>query len=115
MRVVKVSLGERSYSILIGSGLLSRLGNECRKLNLGPRCAIITDNDVAPRFAMPAISSLQNAGLDAAVSAFPPGERSKNLKTVEACYNYLAGRRLERDSFLVALGGGVVGDRKSVV
>lgn len=110
MRVVKVPLGERSYSILIGAGLLSRLGAECRKLGLGRRCAVITDRQIAARYAPPARRSLERAGFDPTLITVPAGETAKSLKTVHTCYDQLARHRLERQSFVVALGGGVVGD-----
>jgi 3-dehydroquinate synthase len=110
MRVVKVPLGERSYSILIGPGLLKRLGAECARLGLGARCAIISDTNVAPRFAKAAAASLTSAGFDPLLITVPAGERAKSLKAVAHCYDELARHRLERKSFVVALGGGVVGD-----
>lgn len=110
MRVVNVALGKRSYSILIGKGLLARLGRECRKLALGQRCAVIADRNTAGRFAKAAIKSLQQAGFEPILITVPAGETAKSLKTVEYCYNQLAAHRLERKSFIVAVGGGVVGD-----
>ncbi|HUR47185.1 MAG TPA: 3-dehydroquinate synthase, partial [Candidatus Saccharimonadales bacterium] len=110
MRVVKVPLRERSYSILIGSKLLGSLGAECRKLKLGQRCAVITDRNVGRRFGKTALSSLRKAGFDPVIVTVPAGETSKRLEVVQACYDQLAQHRLERKSFVVALGGGVVGD-----
>ena len=110
MRMVPVSLGERSYSIKIGGGLLARLGTECARLKLGQRAAIITDANVGPRQAATARQALVAAGFDPVVITVPAGETSKNLKRVHACYDELAAHRLERKSFVVALGGGVVGD-----
>lgn len=110
MRVVKVSLGKRSYSIQIGNRLLPRLGMECGKLNLGRRCAVITDSNVAPLYADRAMRSLADAGFEPVLVTVPAGEQSKSLSIVTSCYNQLAQHRLERKSFVVALGGGVVGD-----
>ena len=110
MRIVTVPLGQRSYSILIGGKLLRRLGRECSSLGLGKRCAIITDSNAGPRFARAVVGSLADAGFDPIVVRVPAGERSKSVKMVEACYNQLARHRLERRSFIIALGGGVIGD-----
>jgi 3-dehydroquinate synthase len=110
MRVVNVPLGTRSYSILIGQKLLSRLGSECRKLQLGRRCALISDRNVMPRFGALTERSLKAAGFDPVRIGVPAGETAKGLKTVQRCYDELAAHRLERKSFIVALGGGVVGD-----
>ena len=110
MRVVKVPLGERSYSILIGPGLLARLGSECAKLKLGRRCALISDRNVAPHFAGRTIRKLKAAGFEPVLITVPAGEKAKSLQSVQACYDQLAAHRLERQSFVIALGGGVVGD-----
>lgn len=110
MRVVKVALGARSYSILIAAGLLARTGAECRKLGLGRRCAVISDRNVAPRFARKVLASLHSANFDPVPITVPAGETAKRLENVQFCYDQLAAHRLERRSFLVALGGGVVGD-----
>jgi 3-dehydroquinate synthase len=110
MRTVKVSLGQRSYVIRVGNGLLTLVGRECRRLGLGRRCAIITDENVAPRYAEAVEKSLMAAGFSPLRITLPAGEKSKSLKTVAACYDQLAAHRLERKSFIVALGGGVVGD-----
>ncbi len=110
MRVVDVPLGTRSYSILIGQGLLSRLGSECRKLHLGQRCAVISDRNVSPRFGAEVARSLKAAGFDPVRITVSAGETAKGLKTVQQCYDELTAHRLERRSFVVALGGGVVGD-----
>ena len=110
MRIVRVPLRERSYSIQIGSGLCSTLGKECAKLGLGRRCAIISDANVAKRYAAMAEKSLRAAGFDPYLITCPAGETAKSLRNAGACYDQLAQARLERKSFIVALGGGVVGD-----
>jgi 3-dehydroquinate synthase len=108
--MVKVALGVRSYMIQIGAGLLPRLGTECRKLNLGQRCAVIADDQVLKPYGATAERSLREAGFEPVLCAVPPGETSKSLKRAAECYQQLAAHRLERRSFVVALGGGVVGD-----
>jgi 3-dehydroquinate synthase len=110
MRVVKVPLGGRSYPIWIGPRLLDQLGPQCARLGLGGRCAIISDSHVAPRYAPAIITSLKGAGFDPLLIKVPAGETSKSLDTVARCYDALARHHFERKSFLIALGGGVVGD-----
>jgi 3-dehydroquinate synthase len=110
VRTVSVELGHRSYAIKIGGGLLARLGGECARLKLGARCAIITDTNVGRRFSRAAYNSLANAGFSPSLIVVPAGETAKSLETVQTCYDLLAAHRLERKSFIVALGGGVVGD-----
>jgi len=110
VRTVSVQLGDRSYAIKIGAGLLAQLGGECARLKLGSRCAIITDTNVGKRFAKAAFNSLANTGFFPSLIVVPAGETAKSLKTVQTGYDLLAAHRLERKSFIVALGGGVVGD-----
>jgi len=110
MRNVPVPLGERSYAIKIAPGLLAQLGAECATLRLGSRCAIISDRNVAKPYARAAEKSLRAAGFDPVLITVPAGETAKSLRVVGACYDQLAAHRLERKSFIVALGGGVVGD-----
>ena len=110
MRIVQVPLGNRSYNIKVGGGLLPRLGAECAQIKLGQRCAVITDANVAKNFARTALKSLVASGFEPVLIIIPAGEKSKRLAVVEKCCDQLAAHRLERKSFIVALGGGVVGD-----
>jgi 3-dehydroquinate synthase len=110
VRTVSVQLGNRSYAIKIAPGLIDQLGRECARLKLGARCAIITDTNVGRRFAKAAFNSLATTGFSPSLVVVPAGETAKSLKTVQTCYDLLAAHRLERKSFIVALGGGVVGD-----
>ena len=110
VRIVNVPLGERSYEIRIGPGLLPQLGKACARLKLGGRFVIISDSNVAPIYGEKVQSTLQQAGFSGQIITVPAGETSKSLKTVQRCYDQLAAMKLERKSFVVALGGGVVGD-----
>jgi 3-dehydroquinate synthase len=110
MRTVNVPLGSRSYPIFIGGKILPGLGGHCARLRLGRRCAIISDQHVAPLYAKSAAASLRQAGFEPALIVAPAGEKSKSLRMVQTCCDQLAKHRLERKSFIVALGGGVVGD-----
>lgn len=110
MRKVTVPLGSRSYSILVDAPLLQSLGRRCRELGLGTRCAVLSDANVAPRFGHLAVTSLREAGFETALVTLPAGEQAKRLSVVGKCYDALAAHRLERKSFVVALGGGVTGD-----
>jgi 3-dehydroquinate synthase len=96
--------------IKIAPGLLKQLGGECARLKLGDRCAIITDTNAGKHFAKPAYESLVKAGFEPVLVTIPAGEKSKRISVVEKCCGQLAAHRLERKSFIVALGGGVVGD-----
>ena len=110
MAIVNVPLGNRSYPITVRSGLVNQLGQWCRRLKLGQCCAIISDTNVAPFYGAAVRRSLKQSGFDPILLTVPAGETSKSLKSVQACCDQLAAHRLERKSFIVALGGGVVGD-----
>jgi len=110
MRTVDVPLGNRSYKIEVGRELLPKLGSYCKKLGLGQRCAVISDSNVAKRYGAAAAESLARAGFESVAVTIPAGEKAKSLRFVAGCYDELAAHRLERKSFVVALGGGVVGD-----
>ena len=115
MRTVKVPLADRTYPIHIGAGLLADLGKHCARQKLGQRCAVISDATVARRYRKPALASLKAAGFETIFISQPAGEQAKTLKNVQACYDQLAKHRIERGSFIVALGGGVVGDMAGFV
>jgi len=108
--IVHVALGERSYDILIRDGLLGRLPELLRPLKLGRRCAILTDATVGPRYAAAVRDALNAAGWSASVHTVPVGESSKSLAIAGKLFEELAEARLNRRSFVLALGGGVVGD-----
>jgi 3-dehydroquinate synthase len=107
---VPVALGERSYDILIGAGVLAEAEAALQPLQLGHRGAIITDSTVAPLFAGKLRDQFRAAGCETALCIVPAGEKSKNLDQVAALYNQLLDAGLDRKSFVLALGGGVVGD-----
>ncbi|HTV76595.1 MAG TPA: 3-dehydroquinate synthase family protein, partial [Candidatus Baltobacteraceae bacterium] len=110
VRTVPVRLGSRSYAIKIAPALLQTLGGECERLKLGERCAIITDKNAGKFFARTVFNSLARAGFSPLLITVAAGETAKQLRTLEKCCDELAAHRLERKSFIVALGGGVVGD-----
>lgn len=110
MRIVHVPLAARSYDIHIGSGILDQLASQCAALKLGRKCAVISDRNVARRYGRTCTSLLKAAGFEPTLITVAAGEPAKSLKVVQYCYDQLAKHRLERKSFVVALGGGVVGD-----
>ena len=109
-RTVRVQLAARSYDLVIGDGVRRQLGARCQALGLGARCAIIADQNVAPLLAQSTKNNLRATGFEPVTIVVPAGETAKSLRNVHRCYDQLAAHRLERKSFVVALGGGVVGD-----
>ena len=110
MRIVQVPLGARSYSIHVGAGILAQLPEHCAGIGLRGRCVVITDRNVARRYGRKCVATLKAGGFQPILITVPPGEPAKSLKVVQSCYDQLAKHRIERKSFVVALGGGVVGD-----
>lgn len=108
--MVSVSLGERSYKILIQAGLLSRLEGRLSELAVKGKVGVVTDRHVAGYYLSGMLQQLKKCGVDAVPIVLPPGERSKTLDTITNILDVMARHRFERSSFLFALGGGVVGD-----
>jgi 3-dehydroquinate synthase len=107
---VEVALGERSYAIELGLGILPELGAAVKQV-VGPtRAMLITTPPVGRRWAGRALASLRSAGLRARRFDIPDGERSKSLAQAGRLYDALLAAGADRGSVIVALGGGVVGD-----
>jgi len=110
MATLTVSLADRSYPIRIGAGTLSELGDACRKLELGDKAAVVTNPTVAAHYLAPVTRALKRAGFAVSVCEVPDGERFKTPRWVGRIHDHLVSERFDRGCFVVALGGGVVGD-----
>lgn len=110
MASVRVALADRAYTIHIDSGLLDQLGNLCRAVALGGVAAVITNPVVAGLYLARVKSALENAGYRVVVVEIPDGEEYKTAATLNLVYDGLIAAGIDRSSFIVALGGGVVGD-----
>ena len=107
---VSVTLDSRSYEVFVEPGILDRAGEAIAATGLQGRVAIVTDTNVAPHLADRLMASLNGAGYEATTHLVPAGEGSKSMKqTEEVCRSLIMGKH-DRSSFVVALGGGVVGD-----
>ncbi len=108
---VDVDLGPRRYRVDVGPGLLQELGRIAVERFAGKkRCVLLTDSIVGPLYAETALRSLEAAGCQVTLITVPSGESSKSLLTAETVCSQMARAGLDRKSFLVALGGGVIGD-----
>lgn len=107
---VTVNLGERSYPIHIGADVLGQLGGLCTEVGLKGKCLVVTDEHVAELYGDTAMASLVDAGIGASMTIVPPGEQTKCGDQVFALYSRCVAAGLDRHSFIVALGGGVIGD-----
>jgi 3-dehydroquinate synthase len=109
-QIVPVTLGERSYDIVLRPGLLATVGDRLSAITASSKIAVVTDRHVASRYLQETLSSLRKAGYDPTPIVLPPGERTKTLGTIAKILDALAKHKFERQSLLLALGGGVIGD-----
>jgi 3-dehydroquinate synthase len=110
-----VCAGTHFYSVLIGAGLLGTVGERIREKLPPTRCAIISDTNVASRFADKLRKSLSDAGFQPVLITVPAGEQSKTLERAgEVCEEMLSAR-LDRQSLVIGLGGGVISDLSGFV
>jgi 3-dehydroquinate synthase len=106
---VRIELAERSYDILIGSGLLGD-ARSYRDLPTGSVAAIITNETVAPLYAEALARALQGSFAQVQRVVLPDGESHKDWPTLNRIFDALLGASCDRKTVLFALGGGVIGD-----
>jgi len=112
MQEIHISLGDRSYPIVIGSGWLDRVGERLREIvgTKAIRAAVVSDSRVAPLYVPKVSAALRAAGFTVSEIQIPEGEQHKNLAWLALLYDRLIEAQIERSSPVVAVGGGVVGD-----
>ncbi len=103
-----VAAADRSYDIQIGAGVIGEIGVAVARRG-GRRAVVISDAAVAPHAAA-AMASLTAAGIDTTAVAVPSGEASKSLAEAGRLWDALAVNATDRQTHVVAVGGGVVGD-----
>jgi 3-dehydroquinate synthase len=106
---ITVGLGDRSYDIHVGPGLLAQAGTLLAPLT-GGRVAVVSDSHVARLYQEDLVSALAARGMDPGTVTFPAGENSKSFLQLESLCTSLLGMNIDRGGLIVALGGGVVGD-----
>ncbi|WP_018988312.1 3-dehydroquinate synthase [Aromatoleum toluclasticum] len=109
MRTLNVALGERSYPIHIGRGLLADPALILPFLKT-PRVAIVTNDVVAPLYLETLQAALREHGVRVHAVILPDGEVHKDWPTLNLIFDMLLAERCERSTTLLALGGGVIGD-----
>jgi 3-dehydroquinate synthase len=107
---VIVRTGTQSYEVVIAPGVLEQAGLLISQKLKGPECALVTDDNVAALFAEKVTRSLTDAGFRPTLIKVRPGEESKTMVQAEAICERMIRAGLDRSSFVVALGGGMVGD-----
>ena len=106
-RTITVELGDRSYPIVIGRGLLGGSFDLARYVS-GNDCLVVTNETVAPLYLQQLKADLNGCSLG--VLELPDGEEFKTIETAGSILDALAQARAGRDTTVIALGGGVVGD-----
>ncbi len=105
-----VQLGARSYPVYIGEGILPQIGPLARYAGLNGPCAIVSDATVGKIHGSAVTASLSQAGYLYSTHLIAPGEASKSFDALQRLAESVATTGLDRQGFIVALGGGVVGD-----
>jgi 3-dehydroquinate synthase len=109
MESVHVQLGDRSYDIAVTSGDVAGIGSFARQRAKGRRAFIVTDEHVIAH-ANKVAAALDQGGFQTLLVSLPAGEEQKALATASCLYDQLAEVRADRQTLVVAVGGGVIGD-----
>ncbi|MEO1243623.1 MAG: 3-dehydroquinate synthase [Pseudomonadota bacterium] len=107
---VAVALGERSYDIHVGAGVLENAGAYLAPLLQRPRVIVVTDKHVEAAQASRLKSGLDAHRIDHKFITLPPGEQTKSFSVLENLTGALLDMNVERNDIVVAFGGGVIGD-----
>jgi 3-dehydroquinate synthase len=107
---VAVSLGARSYDIVIGRGVLASLGARIAALRPRAKTFLVTDENVTRHVLANVEAALANADVATSRVIVPPGEASKSYRVLEQVCEAIIASHIERGDLIIALGGGVIGD-----
>ena len=107
---LRINLKENSYDIIIEHGLLSNLGALVSQKFGKPKTFIVTDNNISVHWLKQTIESFSAQGIYPKVLEVPVGESTKSFINLETIIDQLLESKVGRDSLLIALGGGVIGD-----
>jgi 3-dehydroquinate synthase len=108
-RTLHVPLGQRSYDIVVTSADHAALGSFARRCARGELAVIVTDKNIEPHAGRVA-EALSQAGFRMQGTVLPPGEALKSLDVASSLYDKLLEWQADRQTLIVAVGGGVVGD-----
>lgn len=109
-RSVQIKAGASTYEALVGPGASAEIGPAIARAGLKGRPRVIADRNVWQRFGGPIEASLRTLGRDVQILVTDGGEERKTLGSVEAMYDWLLSAGTDRGDFVIAVGGGVVGD-----
>jgi 3-dehydroquinate synthase len=110
IRTVTINLGPRSYPVYIGENLLDETGQLCRRSSLDGHAALVTDTNVGSLYGERVSKALADSGFKVSIHLVNAGELAKSFEVLATLCEDFARHGINRRSFVVALGGGVVGD-----
>lgn len=110
MKKLRIDLADRSYDILIGRKLLPRVGEHLVQPERTRRALVVTNPVINKLYGKVLSEGLQSAGLEIECAEIPEGETHKTLQDAQTVYDHLIENQYDRQTLLVALGGGVIGD-----
>ena len=110
MKTVRLNLKDRSYDILIGFNILSRLGSALKKMDIGPDAYIVTNAFIKNRYGNALEKTLRASGISVKFRTIPDSEESKSIEITSGILKDLANYDKGKRVFIAAFGGGVVGD-----
>jgi 3-dehydroquinate synthase len=109
-RQIDVALGERSYPLYTGVDMGSSFAPMCRQHGISDSIVIITDRNVASYHLQPLLRNLLHHKFQPTTIILPSGEKQKNLHRANTIFTEMLKKRIPRNSTVIALGGGVIGD-----
>jgi 3-dehydroquinate synthase len=110
METLSVNLGDRSYPIYVGEGILSQAGDLLLQTGLRGKVAVVSNPTIAQLYLDALHEALAHSGFEVVPVLVPAGEEHKVIESLAVIYDRLIDERCERQSCVLALGGGVVGD-----
>ncbi len=115
MKKVRLRLGNNSYDILIGQGLLTQTGAKLKEMGFSDKLVIVTDSTVKKLYGNTLKQNLISSGFEVLLLEVAVGEEQKSLETAGRLYHELTDFYAERTTPILALGGGVIGDLSGFV
>ena len=110
MKIIKVNLGKRAYNIIIGNNILSLLGKYVSKLDIGYDAYVLTNPFLKNKYGEVLNKALRQSSFDVRFKVIPDTEKSKSMEMTSLIIKDLADYDKKKRIFVVAFGGGVVGD-----
>lgn len=107
---IKLKLKNNSYEILVGCGILPQLGAKAQSLQIGRDACIITNRNIFRMHGSALIAGLKRNGFSVKVFEVPDSEKSKSIQTAFHLIKKIASSDVGKRIFIIAFGGGVVGD-----